>query len=88
MRQLVEFSRTEYRIRAVLLIRIAIRRLSAGLKPLPSSSAPMWAHGLAGRMEVPIDFSFVVETIRLDTARPRCSIAHIPADGAEGAEMG
>jgi hypothetical protein len=39
-------------------------------------------------MEVPMNFSFVVETIRRDTARRRCSTAPIPADGAEGSLHG
>jgi hypothetical protein len=48
----------------------------------------MWLHDMAGIIGSADRLHLVVESVRLDRARRRGSIAQIPADGAEGAEVG
>jgi len=73
---------------AVLLMRIAKRRLFSGSNPSEesSSSGPPWPSGAELRDNA-ARLNLAFEVIRLETKRQRHSTIQVPADGAEGAVM-
>ena len=73
---------------ALLLMRIAKRRLFGGSNPseAPSSSGPPWPSG-AGLCDDAAKLYLAFEMIRLETKRHRHSTTPVPVDGAEGAVM-
>jgi hypothetical protein len=73
---------------AVLLMRVAKRRLFSGSNPSEelSSSGPPWPSG-AGLRDHAARLKLAFEVICLETKRHRHSTPQVPADGAEGAVM-
>jgi len=73
----------------MLLMRIAIRWMFSGFKRSFEASffGPMRPHCVAGLLDRGNQPHLVVESIRLEMKRRRCSTALVPADGAEGAAM-
>ena len=90
LRQLVEFSRTEYRTCAVFLMQDRdtqrVCRLYDFIKTqlLP----PDQAHRIAGKVNSADRLHLVIESVRPDTKRARCFNVPVPADGAGGSAIG
>jgi hypothetical protein len=90
LRQLVEFSRTEYRSCAVFLMQDRdtqrVYRLynfnSAQLIPADT------AYCRAGRVNSSDEFYLVIESVRPDARHARHSDVPVPADGAGGSGIG
>ena len=90
LRQLVEFSRAEYRTCAVFLMQD--RDTQRVCRPYdfikPHRLPPDQAHRMAGKVNSADRLHLVIESVRPDTKHARCFTVPVPADGAGGSAIG
>ena len=90
MRQLVEFSRTEYRTCAAFLMQDRDTQRVYRLYNLTKAQLipPDRAHRVAGKVNSSDELYLVIESVRPDARHARCSNVPVPADGAGGSGIG
>jgi hypothetical protein len=90
LRQLVEFSRTEYRSCAAFLMQDRDTKRVDRLYDVTKTQLmpPDRAHCIAGTVNSSDELLLVVEWVRPDARHARCSNAPAPADGAGGSGIG
>jgi len=86
LRQLVEFSRTEYRSCAVFLMQDRDTQRIYCLLDFTKAQliSPNQAYCIAGTVNSADKLYLVIESVRPDTKHPRSSNAHARVDGAGG----
>ena len=86
MRQLVEFSRTEYRACAVFLMQDRDTQRVYRLYDFTKAQLipPDMAHCIAGKVNSAVRLFLVIESVRPDAKHARCSNAPTHADGPGG----
>jgi len=90
LRQLVEFSRTEDRSCAALLMQDRDTQRVYHLYDFtkPKLMPPDRAYCIAGTVNSSDELLLVIEWVRPDARHARCSNARVPADGAGGSGIG
>jgi hypothetical protein len=90
LRQLVEFSRTEYRSCAAFLMQDRDTQRVYRLYDVTKTQLmpPNRAHCIAGAVNSSDEVLLVIEWVRPDARHARCSNTPVPADGAGGSGIG
>jgi hypothetical protein len=90
LRQLFEFSRTEYRSCAAYLMQDRDTQRVYRLYNVTKTQLmpPDKAYGIAGTVNSSDELLLVIEWVRSDARHARCSNAPVPAGGAGGSGIG
>ena len=90
LRQLVEFSRTEYRTCAVFLMQDRDTQRVCRLYDFIKTQLipPDQAYRVAGKVNSVDRLHLVIESVRPDARHARCSTVPVPADGGGGSGIG